>query len=157
MDPQNLNQIAPNKCLNRILVALQRRALKPPLIHLSHNLATRCILFSSLRSCHVLRTTYGPVLSYLIEKLELIINEQAKILQGITGSAPTDHTGAQISSNLEDRNLLRLRSLNSSCPFFLSDTGILKVSGSTPIPWSGPFQDHGLRPWSPSPSEHRKP
>ena len=23
------------------------------------------------------------------------------------------------------------------------------VSGSTPTPWSGPFRDHGLRPWSP--------
>ena len=29
--------------------------------------------------------------------------------------------------------------------------------GSTPTPWSGPFQDHGLRPWSQSPSEHCKP
>ena len=33
----------------------------------------------------------------------------------------------------------------------------LTVSGSTPTPWSDPFRDHGLRPWSPSPSEHRKP
>ena len=24
------------------------------------------------------------------------------------------------------------------------------VSGSTPTPWSGPFRDHGLRPWSQS-------
>ena len=31
------------------------------------------------------------------------------------------------------------------------------VSGSTPTPWSGPFRDDGLRPWSQSPSEHRKP
>ena len=31
------------------------------------------------------------------------------------------------------------------------------ASGSTPTPWSGPFRDHGLRPWSQSPSEHRKP
>ena len=28
------------------------------------------------------------------------------------------------SGNLEDRNLLKLRSLNSSCPFFLSDNSI---------------------------------
>ena len=31
------------------------------------------------------------------------------------------------------------------------------VSRPTPTPWSGPFRDHGLRPWSQSPSEHRKP
>ena len=30
--------------------------------------------------------------------------------------------------------------------------GFLTVSESTPTPWSGPFQDHGLNP----PSEHRK-
>ena len=29
--------------------------------------------------------------------------------------------------------------------------------GSTPTSWSGPFRDHGLRPWSHSPSEHCKP
>ena len=31
---------------------------------------------------------------------------------------------------------------------------ILNLSklGSTPTPWSGPFRDHGLRPWSQSPS-----
>ena len=28
MDPQNLNQIAPNKCLNQILVVLQQKGLK---------------------------------------------------------------------------------------------------------------------------------
>ena len=31
------------------------------------------------------------------------------------------------------------------------------ISGSTPTPWSGPFRDHGLRPWSQSLSGHRKP
>ena len=41
----------------------------------------------------------------------------------------------------------------------LALVGVLQitVSGSTPTPWSGPFRDHGLRPWSQSPSEHRKP
>ena len=34
---------------------------------------------------------------------------------------------------------------------------IITVSGSTPTPWSDPFRDHGLRPWSQSLSEHRKP
>ena len=34
---------------------------------------------------------------------------------------------------------------------------LLRISGSTPTPWSGPFRDHGLRPWSQTPSEHRKP
>ena len=29
--------------------------------------------------------------------------------------------------------------------------------GSTSTPWSGPFRDHGPRPWSQSPSEHCKP
>ena len=31
------------------------------------------------------------------------------------------------------------------------------VSGSAPTPWSGPFRDHGLRPWPQPPSEHSKP
>ena len=37
--------------------------------------------------------------------------------------------------------------------------GIVVISklGSTLTPWSGPFGDHGLRPWSQSPSEHCKP
>ena len=34
---------------------------------------------------------------------------------------------------------------------------IITVSGSIPTPWSGPFWDHGLRRWSQTPSEHRKP
>ena len=33
----------------------------------------------------------------------------------------------------------------------------ITISRSTPTPWSGPFRDHGLRPWSQPPSEHRKP
>ena len=33
VDPPNLNQIARNRCLNRILVVLQKRALKPSWIH----------------------------------------------------------------------------------------------------------------------------
>ena len=39
----------------------------------------------------------------------------------------------------------------------ISPTTLHTVSGSTPTPWSGPFRDHGLRPWSRSQSEHRKP
>ena len=31
------------------------------------------------------------------------------------------------------------------------------VSGSTPTPWSGPFRDHGLRPWSQSPLSTENP
>ena len=47
----------------------------------------------------------------------------------------------------------------SSCIYlssYLSIHPFVRVSGSTPTPWSGPFWDHGLRPWSQSPSEHRK-
>ena len=36
MDPQNLNQITPNRRLNRVLVVLQKRALKPSWIHLNY-------------------------------------------------------------------------------------------------------------------------
>ena len=37
----------------------------------------------------------------------------------------------------------------STTPF--ACTLVLTVSGSTPTPWSGPFRDHGLRPWSRKP------
>ena len=42
-------------------------------------------------------------------------------------------------------------------PTILGVIQFFTVSGSTPTPWSGPFRDHGLRPWSRSPFEHRKP
>ena len=35
------------------------------------------------------------------------------------------------------------RCIRGTCSGF----SIVTVSGSTPTPWSGPFQDHGLRPW----------
>ena len=40
--------------------------------------------------------------------------------------------------------------------FLAPETEVSKL-GSTPTPRSGPFQDHGLRPWSQSPSEHCTP
>ena len=33
-------------------------------------------------------------------------------------------------------------------------SALLTVSGSTPTPWSGPFRDHGPRPWSHTPSDN---
>ena len=42
------------------------------------------------------------------------------------------------------------------CLVFDQTKPLVTVSGSAPTPWSGPFRDHGLRPWSQSPSEHRK-
>ena len=49
------------------------------------------------------------------------------------------------------------RHFPSPKPRFLLDLKTLTVSGSSPTPWPGPFRDHGQRPWSQFPSEHRNP
>ena len=92
---------------------------------------------------------------------------------GPMGARFLSSTGLQFATLIESAQLLLAPALDKNrSPTKMHDVLVIEnrlrmtmfsaietvtVSGSTPTLWSGPFRDHGLRPWSQSPSRPRKP